>query len=114
MDRPIEVVEGSVAETSGDETVRLDVVATTFAPDFMKLDIEGGEGVALRAAERVRGAPPSTLIEVHGPLPESECTPILRAQRLGGTGGCEHAQVASGPAADRPQWVACLLPVGSS
>lgn len=50
-----------------------------FAPDFIKMDIEGAEATALRGASRVLAETrPSIVIETHGEAVEEKCVEILR------------------------------------
>jgi glycosyltransferase involved in cell wall biosynthesis len=49
-----------------------------FQPDFMKIDVEGGEVDVLKGARRVLSLKrPTLLIEVHGVNEENECVEIL-------------------------------------
>lgn len=49
-----------------------------FVPDFIKLDIDGGEVAALRSAERIlRERRPSLIVEVHSRELEHDCGEIL-------------------------------------
>jgi FkbM family methyltransferase len=49
-------------------------------PCLVKMDIEGGEGTALRGAGRLlAGGRPAFLLELHGPQAAAECWQILRA-----------------------------------
>ena len=51
-----------------------------FVPDFIKLDIDGGEVAALRSAERIlRKRHPALIVEVHSPELERDCGTILVA-----------------------------------
>lgn len=49
-----------------------------FVPDFIKMDIEGGEADALVGASAVLAQRPALLIEVHGADIEWRCLEILR------------------------------------
>ena len=50
-----------------------------FVPDFVKIDIEGGEAAALRGAARLLAErQPALLIETHGADVERECAELLR------------------------------------
>ena len=51
--------------------------ARFFAPDFMKIDIEGGEAAALRGGAEVLRRKPPLIIEVHSVEQERECLEIL-------------------------------------
>jgi hypothetical protein len=51
---------------------------TGFVPDFIKLDIEGGELAALRSAERLLGERhPALVVEVHSASLEQECGRLM-------------------------------------
>jgi FkbM family methyltransferase len=53
-------------------------------PDFIKMDIEGGEAKALQAAtDTLRGIRPGWLIELHGPECESQVKAILHGADYG-------------------------------
>jgi hypothetical protein len=61
-------------------TASLDgMVAVHGVPDLVKIDIEGGEGAALRGANRLLNErKPHLVIEVHGVEVEAECLELLR------------------------------------
>jgi hypothetical protein len=62
------------------ETVTLDGLLDRFgAPGFIKLDIEGGEVEALRAAERLLATKPIILCELHGDAARELVVGHLRA-----------------------------------
>jgi len=49
-----------------------------FTPDFIKLDIDGGEAAALRSAQRILGERhPALIVEVHSSELERDCGKIL-------------------------------------
>lgn len=93
--RNVEVIEAAVAESVGRSlftdtdysgqlgnhgrvvpTVRLDDYPS---PDFVKMDIEGAEGLALRGADRILSKQETIwYIELHGPKARTECKAILR------------------------------------
>ncbi len=51
------------------------------APDFIKMDIEGGEGKALHGMRRLlKEASPTMVIEVHGPAAGQEVWPVLMSE----------------------------------
>lgn len=68
-----------VGGRDGEGWTTLDRAASEhFVPDFIKMDIEGGEVDALRGAERIlaeRG--PAMIVEVHGRDREAACLAIL-------------------------------------
>jgi hypothetical protein len=77
---PIEVVKSFVCDIDDDKQhMSLDVAAKKFfVPDFIKLDIEGAEACALRAAgEIMTQRKPNMIIEVHGKGIEQQCLSIL-------------------------------------
>jgi hypothetical protein len=74
----IQPVRGIVGNGQGE--IRLDQWAYNdgWVPDFIKLDIDGGELDALRSAERLlRTRMPSLLVEVHTRELEQECGHLL-------------------------------------
>jgi hypothetical protein len=74
----IRPVRGIVGD--GQDNIRLDHWAYNdgFVPDFIKIDIDGGELAALRSAERLLSTrKPSLLVEVHTPHLEQECGRLL-------------------------------------
>jgi hypothetical protein len=76
----IQVREAYVSDrTDGVELSLDDLADETFVPDFMKMDIEGGEATALRGAERILSdRRPGLLVEVHSLDLERECISLLR------------------------------------
>jgi hypothetical protein len=49
------------------------------APDWIKVDVEGGEGAVFRGARRLlREAAPALLIELHGPESAADVWDVLR------------------------------------
>ncbi|UCF81650.1 MAG: FkbM family methyltransferase [Acidobacteriota bacterium] len=51
------------------------------APDFLKMDIEGGEGKALKGMKRLlKKSSPTMVIEIHGPAAGQEVWPVLRSE----------------------------------
>lgn len=81
----ITVLDGYVDETSGgsdgSKRVTIDELAEKFfVPDFIKIDIEGGEVSALRGAKRtLTERKPHLLVEVHSLHLENDCLTLLRA-----------------------------------
>jgi Methyltransferase FkbM domain len=74
----IEPVEAMVGD--GRDEFALDEWAYNcgFVPDFVKLDIDGGEVAALRSAERILSERrPSLIVEVHSRELERDCGEIL-------------------------------------
>jgi hypothetical protein len=74
----IRSVQGLVGDEAGQ--VGLDDWAynSGFVPDFIKLDIDGGEAAALRSAGRILGERhPSLIVEVHSRELERDCGKIL-------------------------------------
>lgn len=62
------------------ETTIDDLVAATFAPRFVKLDVEGSEVKALLGAQELLSTErPSLIVEVHSWELENECIDILRS-----------------------------------
>jgi hypothetical protein len=76
---PIEIRALAVGARDGEGTITLDTAARqTFAPDFIKIDIEGAEVAALGGAEcLLRDRKPHLVIEVHGRDREAACVAIL-------------------------------------
>jgi Methyltransferase FkbM domain len=72
-----------VGAASEDGVVAIDDVAFTgggFVPDFIKIDVDGGEEDVLRGAERVlRERRPDVIVETHSPELEESCAEILCA-----------------------------------
>lgn len=83
LERSITVVTAFVNERTEPDAayVSIDKLASDFfTPDFMKIDIEGGEVSALRGAQDVLAARrPGLLIEVHGADLEEDCMTLLRS-----------------------------------
>jgi len=71
------VADGTEGTTTLDE-----LAAKTFMPDFVKMDIEGAEARALRAAPEVLEKCGAWLIETHGLDVENECLSILSGHGL--------------------------------
>lgn len=69
--------------SDGASGMSLDLACETyFAPDFVKIDIEGAEGAALRGATWLLSEKrPSMVIETHGLDVENECLGTLRSHR---------------------------------
>jgi len=82
LNRSVAVLAAFVDDrTSGDgHRVAIDDLVTQFfVPQFIKIDIEGGEVAALRGASRTLSEhKPGLLIEVHSLALEAECLEILR------------------------------------
>lgn len=76
----ITVVQAFIAAADSATTLALDSAAERyFMPDFIKLDIEGGEADALRGAAHIlRVRRPSLIVETHGADVEAACLEILR------------------------------------
>lgn len=77
------IVDSFVGATIGQATTTIDKLAVDyFAPDFLKIDIEGGERDALIGAEQVisghSGHKPPMIIETHSVKLEAECGDLLR------------------------------------
>jgi hypothetical protein len=76
----IQVVQTFVGTTDGDGYMSIDRASREFfPPNFIKLDIEGGEDMALEGArETLAVHRPKLIIEVHGEDKEKRCASILR------------------------------------
>ena len=76
----IEVVEAFVGGPGTAGALTLDQLARdTFVPDFIKIDIEGGEADALEGAREILGRRrPKLIVEVHAKEQEEACLRILR------------------------------------
>lgn len=104
----IELLESYV--TDGRDGPGLDdLAARHFTPDFIKMDIEGAETLALRGAGRLlRESRPAWIIEMHGPEREAECRALLDAAGYRIT----TVDAPSGPLAERRslahnRWLVC-------
>ena len=77
---PIETIEALVGKSDGAAQTTLDSIADrTFMPDFIKIDIDGGEVDALLGAERILATrKPGLIIETHSPELEAGCLDVLR------------------------------------
>lgn len=81
----IEIVKGFVTSTTDQASgsIALDDVAfggSAFVPDFIKMDIEGGEFDALRGARAIlERRRPDLLIETHSRQVEMDCLDYVRA-----------------------------------
>jgi hypothetical protein len=77
---PIEAVNAFVgAKVSADSTTIDAIAKTRFLPDFIKIDIEGGEAEALAGATQVLAERrPSLIIEVHSVEQEELCIRTLQ------------------------------------
>ena len=75
----IQIQEGFVSNESDDNSVTIDDASKKFfIPDFIKMDIEGAEVLALEGAREVmRIRKPHMIIEVHGKDKEEGCLKIL-------------------------------------
>ncbi len=61
-------------------TLTLDQAAVQyFPPDFVKIDVEGGEADVLRGGSEVLSRKPGLIVEVHGVSQEKECLEVLRS-----------------------------------
>lgn len=78
-DYPITIAQALVGKKSEGEMVTLDQLSDDhFPPDFIKMDIEGGEVDALKGASRlIAEHRPHMVIEVHGEDLETRCREIL-------------------------------------
>jgi len=76
----IKIVPGFVSQTNDERHITLDRAADDhFVPDFIKMDIDGGEAVAFRGATRILSdRKPSLVIEVHSEDMETDCLEQLR------------------------------------
>jgi hypothetical protein len=75
-DLPIRAVQAFVGSpNNAQSTMSVDEAAQTlFSPDFLKIDVEGGEADVLEGAREVlRNKRPSMIIEVHGVPAEKAC-----------------------------------------
>jgi hypothetical protein len=87
----IELIDGFVAATTDHEkgTIALDDLAyggALFVPDFIKMDIEGGELDALMGSRRIlEERHPDLLVETHSAQLESECLDLIRSFGYQGT-----------------------------
>jgi hypothetical protein len=77
---PIKAVQGYVGRP-GDirTTITVDDAARRyFMPDFLKIDVEGGEAAVLEGAIRtIKEHRPAMIVEVHGKLEEQSCIGLL-------------------------------------
>jgi Methyltransferase FkbM domain len=76
----IRLVRAFVSDGSSKGDTSIDQAAKVyFAPDFIKIDVEGAEADVLRGATHVLStAHPGLVVETHGLAVEGECTSILR------------------------------------
>ena len=76
---PVRVVNAFVNGQGGSGAVTLDAAAREyFVPDFIKMDIEGGEAEALDGARTILASrKPSLIVEVHGREVEDRCLCLL-------------------------------------
>jgi hypothetical protein len=76
----VQIISAYVGDGSGD-TISLDTIAEqTFYPDFIKLDIERAEVMALQGATKIlQQRKPNMIIEVHGMDKEIGCLEILKS-----------------------------------
>jgi len=71
-------VEAMVGDGPGQLSLDRWAYGEGFVPDFIKLDVDGGELAALRSAERIlRERHPSLIVEVHSLVLEQECATVL-------------------------------------
>ncbi len=77
----IDLVKAYVSDKVDDENKTIDWAAQKyFTPDFIKLDIEGAEVMALKGAHQVLSQrKPHIIIETHGLELENECIRILKS-----------------------------------
>jgi hypothetical protein len=76
----IQVVEAFVGHDNENGSISIDHAARDlFAPNFIKMDIEGAEDAALEdASETLTRHHPKFIIEVHGADKEEKCISILK------------------------------------
>ncbi len=76
---PITAIQSMVGAFSGEDTITLDQLSLDhFRPDFIKMDIEGGEVDALTGARDLLNTHrPHLIIEVHSQELEAGCREIL-------------------------------------
>jgi hypothetical protein len=76
----IQVVKSYIGSQSGIGKMTIDDAAQEFfVPDFIKMDIEGAEDLALEgASETLAQRHPAMIIEVHGADKEERCLAILK------------------------------------
>jgi hypothetical protein len=81
---PIRAVQAFVG-APGDAATTMTVdsaAANYFLPDFLKIDVEGGEAAVLRGAEKILSSRrPAMIVETHGAAVERECLSILERHR---------------------------------
>jgi hypothetical protein len=77
---PVRAINAFVNGQGGDGAITLDEAARKyFVPDFIKMDIEGGEADALEGARDIlANRKPSLIVEVHGRDIEDRCLHILK------------------------------------
>lgn len=77
---PVQVVEAFVSDQVNDGHTTIDrAAAQFFCPDFIKIDIEGGEMLALQGAHEVLSKRrPGLIIETHSLELENECINLLK------------------------------------
>jgi hypothetical protein len=77
---PVRVINAFVNNQGGSGAVTLDEAAREyFVPDFIKMDIEGGEADALEGARNIlTSRKPSLIVEVHGRDVEDRCCVLLK------------------------------------
>ena len=76
----ISVIKGFVSDVDEGENITLDKIAEEhFYPDFIKIDIEGGEFNALMGSLKIiETKKPKMIIEVHGKDIEEQCIDLLK------------------------------------
>jgi hypothetical protein len=76
----IQAIEAFVGSVDSDGYMTIDRASRElFVPSFIKMDIEGGEDIALEgASETLATHSPSLIIEVHGADKEQRCVSTLR------------------------------------
>lgn len=107
---PVRAVNAFVGANDGDSSITVDRAAGEyFVPDFIKVDVEGGEADVLAgAAHTLEGRRPALIVEVHGTGSEAACREILARHRY----GVEAVDRARWFAEHRPlahnRWLACV------
>ncbi len=79
----IKIQKSFVGDIDDEEHITLDSACEKyFVPDFVKMDIEGAEVLALKGAEKLlKNHKPKMIIEVHGKDQEEGCLEILKTHQ---------------------------------